>query len=69
MPFWPLSAPSPVSSTASSSRHTIRSYQYAVIGGIAGLILIPAIALLRRFVIQCVLVGMLGLAVYYAFFK
>jgi hypothetical protein len=44
-------------------------YLYAIMGGFAGLILIPVIALLIRFAIQCVIVGLLGLAVYYAFFK
>ena len=44
-------------------------YLYAVMGGFAGLILIPVIALLIRFTVKCVIVGLLGLAVYYAFFK
>ena len=44
-------------------------YLYAIVGGFAGLILIPAIAMLVRFAIQCVIVALFGLAVYYAFFK
>jgi hypothetical protein len=44
-------------------------YLYAILGGFAGLILIPAIAMLIRFAIQCVIVALLGLAAYYAFFK
>ena len=44
-------------------------YLYAIFGGFIGVILIPAIALLIRFAIQCVIVGLLLLAVYYAFIK
>ena len=44
-------------------------YLYAVLGGVGGLVLIPAIALAIQFAIQCVIVGLIGLAVYYAFFK
>jgi len=44
-------------------------YLYAIFGGFIGFILIPAVALLIRFAIQCVIVGLLLLAVYYAFIK
>lgn len=44
-------------------------YLFALMGGFIGLIIIPAIAMLIRFAIQCVIVGLLGLAVWYAFFK
>lgn len=44
-------------------------YLYAIFGGFFRLILIPVIALLIRFAIQCVIVGLLGLPVYFAFFK
>jgi hypothetical protein len=44
-------------------------YLYAIMGGFFGLMLIPAIALLIRWAIQCVIIGLLGLAVWYAFIK
>ena len=44
-------------------------YLYAIFGGFIGFIVIPAIAMIIRFAIQCVIVGLLGLAVWYAFFK
>jgi hypothetical protein len=44
-------------------------YLYAILGGLGGLLLIPAIALAIQFTIQCVIIGLLGLAAYYAFFK
>ena len=44
-------------------------YLYAIFGGFIGFILIPAVALLIRFAIQCVIVGLILLALYYAFIK
>lgn len=44
-------------------------YLYAIVGGTAGFLLIPAIALLIRFIIQCIIIGLLGLVIWYAFFK
>jgi hypothetical protein len=44
-------------------------YLYAIVGGFTGLILIPAIALLIRFTVQCIIVALMGLAFYYAFIK
>jgi len=44
-------------------------YFYAIVGGTIGLIAIMMIALAIRFVIQLILIGLIGLAVYYAFIK
>ena len=44
-------------------------YFYALVGGTVGFIAIPAIALIIRFIIQVIILGLFGLAAYYAFFK
>ncbi len=44
-------------------------YLFAIFGGVAGFLLIPVLALVVRFIIQAVILGLVGLAVYYAFFK
>jgi hypothetical protein len=44
-------------------------YFYALAGGTVGFILIPAIAMIVRFIVQVIILGLFGLAFYYAFFK
>jgi hypothetical protein len=46
-----------------------QQFFYAMLGGFLGFVLIPVIVLLIRFTIQCVLIGLFLLAVYYAFIK